>query len=707
LSACSNVFTRTFACQKTEPASNCPFGVEGVMAHDVFISYSSKDKQTADKICSTLEARGIHCWMAPRDITPGSDWSESVIDAIEKSKAFVMVFSANANESDQIRREVQNAANNHIPLIPLRVENVTPSKSLQYFLATQHWLDAFPPPLEDHLQYLAKVIRNLMDGKPAPEHVPARKRIDRRLLVSAGVAVTATVAGAGLWSGRRFFSSIGSLGGTGGVSVTVLPLKNLSDNRQQEFFSDGQTDAIAAALTNIKGLTVVGQNSVYALKTQTEDPSAIGRALKADYLIQGSVRWSDKQVNVTANLVKVGDNAYLWAHSYNRELNNVLNTQEEIAQDIAASVRMPLGLAGGPPKAIASNGPSEQPHPVNNQTALDYLRAKALLRSRSSREPGGPLTRAAGLLEGVVGREPDFAPAWALLAEVYGFISTYHALYFSGTGAELKAVFDAWIPKAENAAQTAITLSPASAAANISMGLVRNFRCKFSLAEDSYKKALQLEPNNTDALHLYSLMLLCVGRVKEGALLRQRLHALEPFVLVYNAFNVDAFWLSGNDRAALNILQTVLAPGASNPFMARQTALIYGAQGKHQEAAAAIRKASRNYDPDIVAAAAKFMAGDWSAAPDRPSLGLFDMLQVFSPSPDRALGFFETNLKAGMWSATEAPQFWHPSQKFAALRNTRRFKDLMRSAGVVDYWRGRGWPDDLCRPASGGNFACD
>jgi TolB-like protein len=677
------------------------------MAHDVFISYSSKDKQIADKTCSVLESNKIRCWMAPRDITPGADWSESVIDAINGAKAFVIVFSANANDSKQIKREVQHAFDQSIPLIPLRIENVAPSKSLQYFLSAPHWLDAFNPPLEDHLKYLADVIRSFLDGQPPPpETSQPRKRIDRRLLVGSGVAVAAAVAGAGVWGGRRFLSSIPSIGGPRGVSVTVLPLKNLSDNRQQEFFSDGQTDAIATALANVEGLTVVGQNSVYALKAQNQDPSAIGQALKVDYMIQGSVRWSDNQVSVTANLVKVGDNAYLWAHSYNRELDNVLSTQEEIAQNIAASVRNPLGLSGRPSTTVATSSSAERARPIDNQIALDYLKAKALMRSRASREPGGPLTKAADLLESVVGREPEFAPAWAMLAAVYGFIATYHALYFNGTSAELKAVFDAWIPKAENAAKTAIGLSPASATANTFQGLVQNFRCKFAQAEDSYKKALQLEPNNTDALHLYSLMLLCVGRVKEATRLRARLHELDPFVLVYNAFNVNAFWLNNDNQTALQFLGTVMTQAASNPFIARQTAVIYAGQGKHSEAADAIRKASRSYNPGMVDAAAKFLAGDWSAPPNAPSLGFFDLLYVFSNSPDRALAFFETNLNAGMWSATEAAQFWHPSGKFTALRNTQRFKRLMHDAGVVKYWRERGWPDDLCHAAGANNFTC-
>ncbi len=161
------------------------------MAHDVFISYSSKDKPAADATCAVLESKGIRCWMAPRDITPGADWGESIVEAIHASRAMVLVFSSNANLSPQIKREVERSVNKGIPVIPLRIENVMPAKSLEYFLSTPHWLDAFTPPLEHHLNYLADVIRHILDGQPPPPPpVPVLSPlhgIDRRVLIGGGV----------------------------------------------------------------------------------------------------------------------------------------------------------------------------------------------------------------------------------------------------------------------------------------------------------------------------------------------------------------------------------------------------------------------------------------------------------------------------------------------------------------------------------------
>jgi hypothetical protein len=132
------------------------------MAHDVFISYSAKDKATADGVCATLEAKGIRCWIAPRDMLPGIDWGEAIIEAIKASRVMILVFSSNANDSQHIKREVEWAVSKEIPIIPLRIEKVDPSCSLEYFIGPVHWVDALTPPLENHLQNLAETVRLLL-----------------------------------------------------------------------------------------------------------------------------------------------------------------------------------------------------------------------------------------------------------------------------------------------------------------------------------------------------------------------------------------------------------------------------------------------------------------------------------------------------------------------------------------------------------------
>jgi formylglycine-generating enzyme required for sulfatase activity/uncharacterized RDD family membrane protein YckC len=149
------------------------------MSHDVFISYSSKDKNAGDAVCAVLERNGVRCWIAPRDVVPGMVWGSAIVSAIHGAKVMVLVFSGAANTSPQIEREVERAISKGIPVIPFRIEDVQPSDSLEYFISASHWLDAFTAPLEQHLETLARVVRRIIEvklGKEGGEGAPAKRQ---------------------------------------------------------------------------------------------------------------------------------------------------------------------------------------------------------------------------------------------------------------------------------------------------------------------------------------------------------------------------------------------------------------------------------------------------------------------------------------------------------------------------------------------------
>lgn len=139
------------------------------MSHQVFISHSSKDKAMADMVCNALEAQNIPCWIAPRDIPFGKDWSEAIVEAIAISKTVVLVFSSASNASPQVRREVQRAFEKGVVVIPVRVEDVIPHPALDYYISGVHWLDAANGLEDHHLESLAQHIGQLLiaDGTDA------------------------------------------------------------------------------------------------------------------------------------------------------------------------------------------------------------------------------------------------------------------------------------------------------------------------------------------------------------------------------------------------------------------------------------------------------------------------------------------------------------------------------------------------------------
>ncbi|MBW6501754.1 MAG: SUMF1/EgtB/PvdO family nonheme iron enzyme [Bacteroidales bacterium] len=183
------------------------------MAHDVFISYSHKDKVAADAVCSILEKNQIRCWMAPRDITPGAPFAEAIIDGIKGSKVFILVYSSNSNQSAQVIKEVDRAVHHGLAIIPLRLEDVPMTKQLEYYVSDVHWLDALTPPLERHINKLCSVVQMLLkmdeadkdeireairegiDEKAEPGR-HSRRILTKRILIPAAVLIlTAVVAG--------------------------------------------------------------------------------------------------------------------------------------------------------------------------------------------------------------------------------------------------------------------------------------------------------------------------------------------------------------------------------------------------------------------------------------------------------------------------------------------------------------------------------
>lgn len=143
------------------------------MKHDVFISYASQDKPVADAVCSTLEHNGIRCWIAPRDIFPGSDWAQSITNAIKSGKIMVLIFSQNSNGSSQVAKELNLAISHNLVIVPFKIDNSMPSGSMEYFLADMHWLDAIDGNMQEQIDKLTEVIQSVLPHRSEEPPVPS------------------------------------------------------------------------------------------------------------------------------------------------------------------------------------------------------------------------------------------------------------------------------------------------------------------------------------------------------------------------------------------------------------------------------------------------------------------------------------------------------------------------------------------------------
>src|SRR6202034_1978969 len=110
------------------------------MARDVFISYSQPDHDCAFELVARLAGHGVDCWIAPRDIAPSADWAAEIVHAISSARVMILVYAANSNLSPQVRREVERAVHKQLSILTFRIEDVPPSKSLEFFLSAQHWM---------------------------------------------------------------------------------------------------------------------------------------------------------------------------------------------------------------------------------------------------------------------------------------------------------------------------------------------------------------------------------------------------------------------------------------------------------------------------------------------------------------------------------------------------------------------------------------
>lgn len=149
---------------------------------DIFVSYASPDREVAFRIVAFLEQNGIDCWVAPRDVPPGVEYGHAIIDGIAQSRALVLILSDQSNESQFVRKEVERAVSKTKPVLPVRIREVTPSGSLEFFISSAQWVDACKSPMEQHLLPLVAAIKGGFEFQPV-DAAPDEKNIARFSIV--------------------------------------------------------------------------------------------------------------------------------------------------------------------------------------------------------------------------------------------------------------------------------------------------------------------------------------------------------------------------------------------------------------------------------------------------------------------------------------------------------------------------------------------
>jgi TolB-like protein/Flp pilus assembly protein TadD len=351
----------------------------------------------------------------------------------------------------------------------------------------------------------------------------------------------------------------------GGPSIAVLPLVNLSSDREQEYFSDGLTEELLNLLSKVPGLRVAARTSTFAFKGRNVKMSEIGRELGVATVLEGSVRKSGDQIRITTQLVNASDGYHLWSETYDRKITDVFVVQDEIAAAVVGALKLKLLQAPG---ARAHRTESVEAHDL-------YLRGLYFWNLRT----GESLLRAADFFRQAIQADPGYALAHAGLADAIEVRSGYAWT----RGGPLR-------PQAKAAALRALELDPELGEAHASLGLMLADEFDWSGAVEHYRKAIALRPDYATARHWYAVTLASLGRAAEARREIEQALRLDPTSRI---IGTNAGWVAtmARDYARAERLYRAALDLAPDFEGARtELAMLYALQGRRAEALAEIEK---------------------------------------------------------------------------------------------------------------------
>ena len=321
-------------------------------------------------------------------------------------------------------------------------------------------------------------------------------------------------------------------------SLVVLPLENLSGEKDQEYFADGMTDDLIANLAKIRSLRVISRSTAMAYKGTHKPLSQIANELNVDAVVEGTVMRVGNRVRITAELVQVSTDQHLWADTYESPIGDVLALQNRVSSAIVDQIRINLTEED---KERLAKKPA-----VGPEAYEDYLKGRYYWNKRS----GEGFVKAIGYFEEATHRNPQYALAYAGLADCYGIIGA--TIYGSVPAAEAA-------PKAKAAAIRALEIDPTLAEAETSLATAKfNYDWDWTGAAEGFKKAIQLDPSYATAYQRYSLYLIALGRFEDSFEQIKKARDLEPLSISINAsFGWRLYLAREYDRAIAQLRDTL------------------------------------------------------------------------------------------------------------------------------------------------------
>lgn len=629
------------------------------MSNKVFISYSSHEKDDAFSVCEGLEALGIDCWIAPRDILPGSSWGEAIIDGLNSCKVMVLLFSEASNSSNQVLREVERCVAKGIPVIPLRLDATSPSKSFEYFLSSSHWMEGQTRPLAPLIPQLVDTVQKLIadqSSQPLPKQptqtMPASTS-RRNLIITSTFLSALGVGGFGYWRLKGGGMPLDS------SAVAVLPFKNLNNDAQVDFLKLAIASELDSQIANLEKAIVRPLDSVRSVVAEPVDSNQVARALQVGTLVMGSFWNVGKQIRLSVNLVDADQNRQVWADTFNGSLDGLLGLFDTMVPKVIDAISQRLGTST-----------STQIDQASNPQAYElYLRAKSLA-FEITRENNA---QALDLLNQALTLDAQFARAHAALAQAQ---VTQYYWNFSNS--------KEWLNKARDRAQTALTLNPKLPEAHNALAFAYEGMGQRAQAANAFLNNTNLSTNYAPGLKNAGRWLFYMGDFKASLRVLEQADKLDPL----NANTMRkamCHFFSGNQAEArrLNRIAQTKAKGVDQLTL---VAFLWAWLGDYEQSKAVLTRL-QGLDPDAfsiqeIKAWLAALTGDRRLALNqirllerRESFGIYDeiaCLYAILGMQRKAVAWLDKAVSMG------APNLaWYESDFCHSIRQDPRYKQLM------------------------------
>jgi TolB-like protein/DNA-binding winged helix-turn-helix (wHTH) protein/Tfp pilus assembly protein PilF len=381
-----------------------------------------------------------------------------------------------------------------------------------------------------------------LENIPVPQQIATSQRSGFFALPRIAILFAAVLAGSALISAIavRYVRGVDASKGRANrsTSLVVLPMENLSGDREQDYFADGMTDDLIANLAKIRSLRVISRSTAMAYKSTHKPLLQIANELNVDAVVEGTVMRAGNRVRITAELVQVSTDQHLWADTYESPIGDVLALQNRVSSAIADQIR--INLTKEDRERLA-----KQPA-VSPEAYEDYLKGRYYWNKRS----GDGFNRAIGYFEEATRKDPQYALAYAGLADCYGIIGA--TIYGSVPAADAA-------PKAKAAAVRALEIDPSLAEAETSLATAKfNYDWDWAGAAEGFKRAIQMDPGYATAYQRYSLYSISLGRFSDSFEQIKKARDLDPLSISINAsFGWRLYLAREYDRAIVQLHETL------------------------------------------------------------------------------------------------------------------------------------------------------